>query len=121
MRILIHCSLCTNQNLEQQIEKGEFRKTYIIVLNVIPIHLPPLRERKEDIPLLAVFLSIYSNRMHKYIKILQRQAMQTYILPLARMFENFLMLYNEPLYLQNITSFKEILDKVFQKHIFILH
>jgi two-component system nitrogen regulation response regulator NtrX len=43
----------TNKNLEQEIEKGNFRQDLFFRLNVIPIHVPPLRERKGDIPLLV--------------------------------------------------------------------
>lgn len=43
----------TNKNLEQEIESGNFREDLYHRLNVIPIQLPPLRNRKEDIPLLA--------------------------------------------------------------------
>jgi two-component system nitrogen regulation response regulator NtrX len=43
----------TNQNLEQRIAEGSFREDLFYRLNVIPFHVPPLRERTEDIPVLA--------------------------------------------------------------------
>jgi two-component system nitrogen regulation response regulator NtrX len=45
----------TNRNLEEEIERGNFREALFYRLNVIPFHVPPLRERKEDIPALAAF------------------------------------------------------------------
>jgi two-component system response regulator HydG len=45
----------TNRELEEQIRKGEFRSDLYYRLNVIALHLPPLRDRKDDIPLLADF------------------------------------------------------------------
>jgi two-component system, NtrC family, nitrogen regulation response regulator NtrX len=45
----------TNKNLEQEISRGAFRQDLFYRLNVIPFHVPPLRDRKEDIPVLSRF------------------------------------------------------------------
>ena len=46
----------TNKNLEEEIERGNFREDLFYRLNVIPFFVPPLRDRREDIPLLADYL-----------------------------------------------------------------
>ncbi|MGI8990450.1 MAG: sigma-54-dependent transcriptional regulator [Bryobacteraceae bacterium] len=45
----------TNKNLEEEIERGNFREDLFYRLNVIPFHVPPLRDRTEDVPLLAEY------------------------------------------------------------------
>jgi two-component system response regulator GlrR len=58
----------TNKNLKEEIEKGNFRQDLFYRIYVIVIDLPPLRERKEDLPVLAdLFLMNYSSQMHKKI------------------------------------------------------
>ncbi len=58
----------TNRNIEEAVKKGEFRADLYYRLNVISIHMPPLRERKEDIPLIAShFLDLFSKKNKKSI------------------------------------------------------
>ncbi len=58
----------TNRNLEQMVQQGEFRADLYYRLNVVPIHIPPLRERHADIPVVAhQFLDYYNHKYNKQL------------------------------------------------------
>ncbi len=65
----------TNRDLEEEIKKGSFREDLYFRLNVVHIHIPPLRERKEDIPLLiASFIKEFAEENGKKISSIEQKA-----------------------------------------------
>jgi two-component system response regulator GlrR len=64
----IRVIVATQRDLEDQVKQGLFREDLFYRIHVVPIHLPPLRERKEDIPsLVEYFLKKFSQQMKKEV------------------------------------------------------
>lgn len=67
----------TNANLQDEVAAGRFRQDLLFRLNTVPIHIPPLRERREDIPFLAeLFLRQHGQRYRKSLNGFEPAAMQ---------------------------------------------
>jgi DNA-binding NtrC family response regulator len=76
-KVDIRLIAATNKDLEKMIKEETFREDLYYRLNIVPIYLPALRERQEDIPLLAVhFLKKYAEEMGKAIKGFTPEAME---------------------------------------------
>jgi two-component system nitrogen regulation response regulator NtrX len=88
----------TNKDLDQEMEKGNFREDLFYRLNVIPFHVPPLRERVEDIPVLTdYFVKEFSNLYGRKPKEISREAMEA------------LTLYSWP---GNVRELKNLVERV---------
>ncbi|KFF12888.1 chemotaxis protein CheY [Chryseobacterium soli] len=117
----------TNRNLEEEIQQGHFREDLYFRLNVFEINLPPLRERKEDLKILAKnFIDIFSQKLHltsvevstEYYKILEKNNWKGNIRELRNTIERSLILMDNntldakslPVYSEKITAEKDSLS-----------
>jgi formate hydrogenlyase transcriptional activator len=78
IRVDIRIIAATNRNLKQMVEEGRFRSDLYYRLHVFPLNVPPLRERREDIPVLTrYFVQKHAQRMGRNIETIAASTLET--------------------------------------------
>ncbi len=109
----------TNKNIEQMVAEGTFREDLYYRLNIIPIELPPLRMRKEDLPaLISYYIAYYNQKLNKHIVGVTPEALQT--LMGYHWYGNVRELKNIVEYLANIVEHEQVEVSDLPEHI-VLH
>ncbi len=77
LKVNIRIITATNKNLKKLVEEGKFREDLFYRLNIVNLHLPPLRERQDDIPIFCeYFIKYYSHKHSKSVKGIQPNALK---------------------------------------------
>jgi formate hydrogenlyase transcriptional activator len=80
IKVDVRIIAATNRNLEEEVKKGNFRADLFYRLNIFPIRIPPLRDRIDDIPLIAnYFVNKFATRLGKKITSINRGAIEKLI------------------------------------------
>lgn len=128
IKVDVRVIAATNQNLEEQVAKGMFRQDLYYRLNVVPIQIPPLRSRGDDIPLLVNhFLLKYNEKYkkNKYINNSAIEVLQQYDWPgnvreLGNIIERLIIVINEPVidctHIINIVDNEKLAAVCLDKH-----
>jgi len=113
VRVDVRVLVATNKNIEKAVKNGRFREDLYYRLNVVNITIPPLRERKEEIPIFVeYFLDKYGKKYHKKGKRLSDQVMKAFlhhhwlgnVRELENIIQRIVVLGNEKVIIDELTS-----------------